>query len=228
MYLKSIVILSAAKDLLSPATPQASRPLPYRSLAKSCIGQLLANSYPSSMIDDQTRKYLNELARKTADSWFVYRLMGFNLRNEDGTPRQRYIRRCKPLDRLQLISAPTRSDPKAIGVADAKGRQLGHLDRRCASQIRAAIENGTQFEVLVAAQWRDPQGECCLVAAILQLKPGLQASIKRTTPRPSAAPDDASLSPATTPRKVGRMAGLAMSLIGYRTENPATSVLAIR
>ncbi|GAC1415867.1 MAG: hypothetical protein NVSMB62_04560 [Acidobacteriaceae bacterium] len=115
---------------------------------------------------------MNDLASTTADSWFVYRLMGFNLRNEDGSRRQRYIRRCKPLDRLQLVSAPTLSDLKAIGVADAKGRQLGYLDRRCASQVRTAIKNGNRFDVLVAAQWRDPQGDCCLVVAILQLKPG--------------------------------------------------------
>jgi hypothetical protein len=81
------------------------------------------------------------------------------------------VRRCDPLDRVKLVSAPRSCDLKAIGVADRKGRLMGYLDRRCAMETMNAARLGTRFEVLVAARWDDPSGACGLVVAILHLKP---------------------------------------------------------
>lgn len=122
------------------------------------------------MIDAQTRHYLHIMSARAANACIIQRLVGVNLRNEDGSSRQRYIRRCKPLDRLKLVSSPRPADPRAVGVVDGKGRQLGYLDRRCALETMNAMKQGTRFEVVVATRWQDPNGAYCLVVAIFHLK----------------------------------------------------------
>lgn len=142
------------------------------------------------MIDAQTGQYLKAMTARAADACVIQRLVGVNLRNEDGSSRQRYIRRCKPLERLKLVSSPRPLDAKAIGVVDSKGHQLGYLDRRCALETMNAVKNGTRFEVVVAARWQDPNGAYCLVIAIFHLKTGYQ-SLKQAEAEECAAPKHA-------------------------------------
>jgi hypothetical protein len=127
------------------------------------------------MIDAQTRQYLRLMTARAADACVLHRLIGVNLRNEDGSSRQRYIGRCKPLDRLKLVSAPRATDPRAVGVVNSKGHQLGYLDRRCALETMNAMKNGTRFEVVVAGRWQDPNGAYGLVVAIFHLKAGCES-----------------------------------------------------
>lgn len=124
------------------------------------------------MIDDLTREHIQRATRKAADACVVHRVMGVHNRNEDGSSRQRYIRRLKPLDRLTLLPAPKPWEPDAIAVLDRKGHQLGYLDPLCARQTTLAARTGRRFEVMVAARWQDPGAGQCLVVAILHLKPG--------------------------------------------------------
>lgn len=127
------------------------------------------------MIDTDTSRYLRLIAARAGTACVLQRVVAVNARNDDGRNRSRFVRRCDPLDRLKLVSAPTRTDAKAVGVADRKGRLLGYLDRRCALETRNAAVRGTRFEVLVAARWDDPSGACGLVIAIVHLKPEFES-----------------------------------------------------
>lgn len=124
------------------------------------------------MIDKDTGVYIRRMGAIAADACLVHRVVAVHQKNPDGTRRQKYIARCKPLDSLGLSRCPTAADPEAIGVINRRGRQLGYLDRRQAIEIAEAIASGIRFEVVVAAVWRDPGAGFCLVIAIFQLKAG--------------------------------------------------------
>src|SRR5947209_8181741 len=126
------------------------------------------------MIDTDTARYLRLIAARAATACILQRVVAVNA-HDDGWSRSRFVRKCSPLDRLKLVSAPTRTDPKAVGVADRKGRLLGYLDRRCALETRNAAVRGTRLEVLVAERWDDPSGACGLVIAIVHLKPQFES-----------------------------------------------------
>ena len=140
------------------------------------------------MIDARTGQYLRMMTAKAANACVVQRLVGVNQSNADGSSRQKYVRRCNPLDRLKLVSAPKPSDAQAVGVADAKGHLLGYLDRRCALETMNAAKNGVRLEVVVAARWQDPNGEYCLVVAIFHLKPEFQSLKQAEVVEPAAQP----------------------------------------
>lgn len=67
---------------------------------------------------------------------FHTKVVGVTFDNDNGTSRQEIIKNCKEGDDIILKPVPTPEYPDAIGVFNAKGQQLGHINADLAAELK--------------------------------------------------------------------------------------------
>ena len=95
------------------------------------------------------------------DKWFFSSIAGVTHRNNDGSSRQKAIKKCQPFEMLKLTPEPNNQfDPNAIAVFRTTGEQLGYLERRLASETCRRTQKGQHWEAMVFAVTGDasPRG----------------------------------------------------------------------
>ncbi len=77
-------------------------------------------------------------------------VVGESYDNDDGTSRQKIIRRCKAGDQIVLRREPDNPyDPNAIAVTTAAGEQIGYLSRDNAEWVPDALEKAERTTVVI-------------------------------------------------------------------------------
>lgn len=82
------------------------------------------------------------------NGWYTFhtKVAGVSFRNDDGTSRQAFLKRCKPGDELELVwDEGNPYDANATKVITLDGLQLGYLDRRTAVQVHKGRLLGEQW-----------------------------------------------------------------------------------
>ncbi|MEM6814977.1 MAG: HIRAN domain-containing protein [Bacteroidota bacterium] len=84
-------------------------------------------------------------------SVFVYdtKVVGVSKENEDGSSRQKFIRR-EVVEGDNLLLKPEENnpyDPNAVRVFSKFGHQIGYLSRDMAEKVKPALDNGTEVQV---------------------------------------------------------------------------------
>ncbi len=82
---------------------------------------------------------------------FHSKILGVTAKNEDGSSRQRLIKRLRVGTVLMLVRDPgNRYDPNTIEVCTRKGKMLGYLNRDLAEEMSPQIDSGTHVECVVS------------------------------------------------------------------------------
>jgi len=90
------------------------------------------------------------LRSTTPSQSFHTKIVGVTHDNDDGSSRQRFIRKLRVGQRLKLIRDPGNGyDRNAIAVFDRR-RQLGYLSRDLASQFAGVLDNGGDMACTVS------------------------------------------------------------------------------
>ena len=82
---------------------------------------------------------------------FHTKIVGVTYQNPDGTKRQKFIKKCRVGESLELVRDPkNRYDPRAIEVQRMNGEQLGYLSRDVAGELAPLLDEDRRFEVEIS------------------------------------------------------------------------------
>lgn len=83
---------------------------------------------------------------------FFTKVVGVTHRNDDGTKRQKIIKRCRRREPVQLIhDVQNQYDPNAIMVCRVAGKQLGFLNAELAETVVQSAAKEQRYSAFVAA-----------------------------------------------------------------------------
>ncbi len=82
---------------------------------------------------------------------FHTKLVGVTHDNDDGTSRQKIIRRCRIGENLKLVWQPNNLyDSNAVAICRESGEQVGWLSRTVAEEIVRRGKEGEQFSIEIS------------------------------------------------------------------------------
>ena len=108
------------------------------------------NPVPLSEADKEARQKEKPKPRSKGLDSFYTKVAGVSHRNDDGTYRQRIIRRCRPQERLVLDHDERNPhDPNAVRVCRQSGEQVGFLNAELAEEVVSAAREGYRYAAFV-------------------------------------------------------------------------------
>ena len=83
---------------------------------------------------------------------FHTKVVGVTFQNDDGSSRQRILKRCRKGEHLVLVNTPIPEDRNAVAVRRAStGEQLGYLSRELAAEIAPKLRRGVRITAEIAS-----------------------------------------------------------------------------
>ncbi len=84
---------------------------------------------------------------------FHTKVVGVTFGNDDGTPRQRIIKRCRVRDTVFLVRDPHNAyDSSAVRVVRENGEMIGHLSAFRAEQIAPYLDKGWVYRATISSR----------------------------------------------------------------------------
>lgn len=92
------------------------------------------------------KKILNR-SNSQDSSTFHSKVVGVTYQNDDGSDRQKLLKKCKVGEKLNLIREPVPEDENGVKVCRLNGEQIGWLKRAVAREITSLLYAGGEAEV---------------------------------------------------------------------------------
>ncbi len=81
---------------------------------------------------------------------FHTKVVGVTFNNDDGTSRQKILRKCRVGESVRLIRWPMKKHPNAVKVMRETGEQLGYLSSEVAESLVPDMDKGAKLEAKIS------------------------------------------------------------------------------
>src|ERR1700740_1791548 len=137
-----------------PSTTSSKKPEARRDFVTATFKTYDPEQYKAR--NEKRQKWLKQ-RYPDADKWIFTKVAGASHRNQNGSDRQRILRRCTAAEELRLIAEPDNPfDANAIAVCRGNGEQLGYLGQRLAEEMHRWMARGENWSaVLTEVTGRD-------------------------------------------------------------------------
>lgn len=82
---------------------------------------------------------------------FHTKVVGVTHDNDDGSNRQKILKKCRVGEELQLIHTPIPQDKNAVKVCRRNGQQIGWLSRSVAEEIAPRLRKGGKVRAQISS-----------------------------------------------------------------------------
>ncbi len=81
---------------------------------------------------------------------FYSKVAGVSHKNNDGSSRQKILKKCRVGDSLKLVREPrNKFDKNAVKVLTEDGKQIGYLNKHVAAEIAPRLDKGSQVDCVI-------------------------------------------------------------------------------